>query len=102
MGGRDDGVAIWGQWGGGAVKYQVGWFEGINGASNETLPITGANPSDDLMFSARLTVNLLDPEPGYYNQSTYYGDKDILAIGAAVMHQNDANFEPMLGENTDF
>ena len=94
--GRDDGVAIWGQWGGGAVKYQVGAFEGVNGAipgSTETLPILGANPSDDLMLTARVTVNLLDPEPGYYNQSTYYGDKDILAIGAAVMDQNNANVD---------
>ena len=25
--GRDDGVAIWGQWGGGVLKYQIGAFE---------------------------------------------------------------------------
>merc|ERR1711964_140304 len=40
---------------------------------------------------------------GYYNQSTYYGDKDILAIGVAVMHQNDANVEDFEEEElTDF
>ena len=89
--GRDDGVAIWGQWCGGALKYQVGAFEGVNGAASETQPVAGANPGDDLMFAARVTANLLDPEPGYYNSSTYYGEKDILAIGVAVMNQNNAN-----------
>ncbi len=94
--GRDDGVSIWGQWGGGVLKYQIGAFEGVNGAipgSTETLPIPGANPSDDMMFTARVTLNLLDPEPGYYNQSTYYGDKDILAVGISVMDQNNANVD---------
>jgi hypothetical protein len=33
--------------------------------------------------------NFLDPETGYYNQSTYYGQKDVFAIGAAVVHQNN-------------
>ena len=94
--GRDDGAAFWGQLGGGVFKYQVGVFEGVNGAiagSAETLPILGANPGDDMMFTARATLNLLDPEPGYYNQSTYYGEKDILAVGFAVMDQNNANVD---------
>ena len=34
-------------------------------------------------------MDLLDPEPGYYNASTYHGEKDILAIGYAFMSQND-------------
>jgi hypothetical protein len=43
-----------------------------------------------------VTVNLFDPEPdaggksGYYNASTYYGEKDqILAIGAAAQYQDN-------------
>jgi len=79
--GRDDGAALWGQLGEGQFKWQVGAFEGTEG-----LP----NSDEHLMFTARLVWNLLDPEPGYYNQSTYYGEKQILAIGAAVMHQQDA------------
>ena len=79
--GRDDGAAIWGQVGEGAFKWQVGMFKGTDGFPNG---------DDHRMLTARLTLNLLDPEPGYYNQSTYYGEKDILAIGVAMMNQNDA------------
>ena len=76
--GRDDGVAIWGQVGGGMFKYQFGAFEGKE--SN----------GDHLLYAGRLTLNLLDPEPGYYNSSTYYGSKDVLAIGLVGMTQNNA------------
>ena len=72
--GRDNGAAVWGQFKGGKFKYQVGAFQGNrnSGAPN---------------IAARLTLNLLDPEPGYYNASTYYGEKDILAIGAVYQVQ---------------
>ena len=79
--GRDDGAAVWGQIEGGKFKYQVGLFEGRN---------TPANDSDSLMFAGRLTFNLWDPEPGYYNSSTYFGAKDIFAVGVAMMMQSDA------------
>jgi hypothetical protein len=90
--GRDDGAALWGQLGGGAVKYQIGVYEGTNSelADNETQNIGVGAGSDDLLLAGRFTVNLLDPESGYYNASTYHGEKDILAIGYAFHHQNDA------------
>lgn len=78
--GRDDGVAVWGQTGGGKFKYQAGLFEGREG---------GPNDSDSLLFAGRLTYNFWDPEPGYYNSSTYYGDKDVLAVGVVLMTQAD-------------
>jgi hypothetical protein len=87
--GRDDGATVWGQLGGGAVKYQVGAFEGTNNSVLETQG-NGANNPDDLMVAGRFTVNLLDPEAGYYNSSTYHGEKDILAIGYAFNHQNNS------------
>lgn len=108
--GRDDGLAIWGQVGGGRFKYQVGVFEGTGsnpvqtqigtvpftptGGAPSTLPLfgdtAGPNQEDNPLFSGRLTFNLLDPEPGYYNSSTYYGGKDIAAIGLVGMYQEDA------------
>jgi hypothetical protein len=92
--GRDDGAAVWGQLAGGAVKYQVGVFEGVNQAnvhSNETENNSvGVGGGDDLLLAGRFTVNLLDPEAGYYNASTYHGEKDILAIGYAFHRQNDS------------
>lgn len=80
--GRDEGLSVWGSMGarGGQLKYQVGLFEGRQDAVND---------DDNLMFAGRITYNFWDPEPGYYNSSTYYGEKDILAIGFAYMSQED-------------
>lgn len=80
--GRDDGAAAWGQTGGGMFKYQAGAFQGRNGVGT-------SNRGDDLLYSGRLTLNLWDPEPGYYNSSTYYGEKQILAFGLAAMTQKN-------------
>jgi len=85
--GRDDGAALWGQYGGGAFKWQVGLFEGESAGGPEFI---GQPGTDNLMFTGRVVLNLLDPEPGYYNSSTYYGEKDILALGASVMHRKEA------------
>ncbi len=82
--GRDDGLAIWGQVDGGKFKYQIGAFEGLGDVPG------GPNQSDELLYAGRLTLNLLDPEPGYYNSSTYYGGKDVLAIGLVGQYQEDA------------
>jgi hypothetical protein len=72
--GRNDGVAIWGQINGGLFKWQLGAFDMGGGTADPRL-------------AGRLTFNVLDPEPGYYNSSTYYGQKDILAFGATVQHK---------------
>ena len=73
--GRDNGVAAWGTVGDGMFKYQIGLFEGNDDADAPQLNI-------------RLVLNLLDSEgTGYYNQSTYFGEKDILAIGGVVYYQ---------------
>jgi hypothetical protein len=48
-----------------------------------------AGTSDTMLYATRLVYNVLDPEPGYYNNGTYYGDKNLLAVGFAVQHQGD-------------
>jgi len=83
--GRDDGLSIWGQVNGGQFKYQVGAFEGAGDVAG------GSNQSDSLLYAGRLTLNLWDPEPGYYNSSSYYGGKDVLAIGLVGMFQSDGS-----------
>lgn len=79
--GRDDGLAVWGQFNGGAFKYQVGAFQGTTG---------GPNQKDDPLLAGRLVLNLRDPEPGYYNGSTYWGSKKILALAVTAQHQSNA------------
>jgi len=96
--GRDDGVSLWGQVNGGMFKYQVGAYQGADGGSND---------EDNLLYAGRLTFNMWDPEPGYYNSSTYYGAKDILAVGLVAMAQDDAsgvagNSDDFFGWNIDF
>ncbi|MEN3951781.1 porin [Iodidimonas sp. SYSU 1G8] len=99
--GRDNGLAIWGQTGGGKFKWQVGVFEGCSSGKNscsksgDVFP-TKSYSSDSPLFAARLVYNFLDPEPGYYNSSTYYGTKDILAVGLTFMHQAKATGDTLL------
>ncbi|HHM04336.1 MAG TPA: hypothetical protein ENJ19_01155 [Gammaproteobacteria bacterium] len=98
--GRDDGAAVWGQVGGGMFKYQAGFFEGRDGAGT-------SNDEDNLLFAGRVVLNFWDPEPGYYNSSTYYGSKDILAVGLTYMNQADGAGTPtakgdFTGWNIDF
>jgi hypothetical protein len=43
----------------------------------------------DLLAAGRIQVNLWDPEDGYYLNSTYYGEKNLLAFGFAGQVQGD-------------
>jgi hypothetical protein len=58
----------WGQFG--IVKVAVGAFD---------VPSTVG--TSNVVSSARVMVDLWDKEAGYYLNGTYYGDKDLLAIG---------------------
>jgi hypothetical protein len=74
--GRADGAAVWGQVNKGQLKYQAGVF-----TTDPTVVIGQA------IYALRMVFNFLDPEPGYYNSSTYYGSKDVLALGGAVQYK---------------
>ncbi len=99
--GRDNGVAVWGQFGGGKFKYQLGVFEGCSSGKNscslaDTPDPVRAYSSDTPLFAGRLVYNFFDPEPGYYNSSTYYGTKKILAVGGTIMHQAKATGDDII------
>jgi hypothetical protein len=82
--GRDDGVVIWGNPFDHRLQYRLGISEGLES------DIT--NPNDNLRFTGRLSLNLLDTkdaETAWFNKGTYLGKKDILAIGAGFDSQND-------------
>jgi hypothetical protein len=72
--GRDNGAVYWGQFG--PVKIQAGAMDG-----------TSADNNNKLIAAGRLTIDFWDPEPGYYLNSTYYGTKNILAVGIAGQAQ---------------
>ncbi len=77
--GRDNGIAYWGQFG--ILKVQVGAFDG------ESINSAVADKSK-LVTAARLTLDFWDPEPGYYFNGTYYGEKNLLAVGLAAQNQD--------------
>jgi hypothetical protein len=68
--GRDNGAMYWGQFG--KVKVSGGAFDG-----------SSATGDDTVLTAGRIQIDFWDPEPGYYLNGTFYGDKNILAIGVA-------------------
>ncbi|HEX6314685.1 MAG TPA: hypothetical protein VFZ73_07485, partial [Gemmatimonadaceae bacterium] len=74
--GRDNGVAYWGQFG--KVKLSGGAFDA-----------TPSNTADNLIGAGRVQIDFWDPEGGYYLNGTYYGDKNLLALGAAGQYQGE-------------
>jgi len=74
--GRANGAMYWGQFG--KVKVSGGAFDGTT--------LTG---DDTLLAAGRVQVDFWDAEDGYYLNGTYYGDKNLLAIGAAGQMQGE-------------
>jgi hypothetical protein len=74
--GRDNGVMYWGDFAK-KVKVSAGLFDG--GTADGNSRVLGA---------ARVQIDFWDPEDGYYLNGTYYGDKNLLALGGAVQAQD--------------
>ena len=72
--GRNNGTVIWGDISGGKLTYLAGVFD--NGD-------IGTSP----LFTGRLRLALLDPEPGFWGNASYFGDKDMLSIGVGGQFQ---------------
>src|SRR5215831_19306830 len=73
--GRDNGVVYWGDFG--KLKVSGGGFDGASATGNK-----------NVIGAARVQIDLWDPEKGYYLNGTYYGGKNLLALGAAVQGQS--------------
>lgn len=76
--GRDNGVAYWGDFGK-TVKMKIsgGVFDGRS-----------ADGNPDVIGAARVQFDFWDAESGYYLNGTYYGDKNLLAIGGSTQIQS--------------
>jgi hypothetical protein len=79
--GRDNGIAYWGDFS--ILKVQAGIFDGESLGGS-----TAVKDPSKLVGALRLTLDFWDKEKGYYFNGTYYGDKDILALGAAAQTQD--------------
>jgi hypothetical protein len=76
--GRANGAMYWGQFG--KVSLSGGVFDGRS-MTPRTTPVEGG----------RVQVDFWDAEPGYYSSGTYYGAKNVLALGAAGQVQGADN-----------
>jgi hypothetical protein len=74
--GRDNGVVYWGDFAK-KVKVSLGAFDGASATGNPKI-----------LGAARIQIDFWDPEGGYYLNGTYYGDKNLLAIGGATQLQS--------------
>ena len=84
--GRDQGVMIYKEYGGGKFKWAYGAFEGRKNASNSD---TNPDENDNFQHGFRATYNFWAPEPGYYTTSAYYGAKDVLAVAFVARYETD-------------
>jgi hypothetical protein len=74
--GRDNGVVWWGDFGK-KVKISAGAFDGASASGNP-----------DVIGAARIQLDFWDQESGYYLNSTYYGDKNLLSVAGASQVQS--------------
>ncbi len=74
--GRDNGIVYWGTFAK-KIKVSAGAFDGKTATG--VAKVIGA---------ARVQIDFWDPEDGYYLNGTYYGDKNLLAIGGATQVQD--------------
>ena len=74
-------------------KYYAGIYRGIQKSSDG---------SDNPRFTARLQMNLFDPEPDYDNRGTYLGSKKTIAIGYSNDTQHDVITNLEHGSGVDY
>jgi len=76
--GRDNGFLYWGQFD--KVKLSAGVFDGKTATGESTV-----------LSAARAQIDFWDKEDGYYLNGTYYGKKNLLALGVAGQVQGSNN-----------
>ena len=74
--GRNNGAVIWGDIAGGKFSYFAGAFD--NG-----------DVTTSPLFSGKLRLALWDPEPGFWGNGSFFGDKDMLSIDLGGQVQNN-------------
>src|SRR5215467_9535300 len=76
--GRDNGIVYWGDFAKGHLKLAAGGFDGLSATGTD----------QDVIGAARVQINFLEPEGGYYLNGTYYGGKKLLSLAGAIQGQS--------------
>ena len=92
VGARDRGATLWGLIAGGHIKYHAS--------------IVDLQPGRDIgkaRGAGRITVHFWEPENFYYNSGTYFGEQDVLTVGAVVQGQKgvDGDDSDLFGYSFD-
>lgn len=90
--GRDTGVQLRGLLLDGLLEYRVGAFQGRRSPPAPADIPTLAPSRNMFRIAARLQLNLLDAETGFFYAGTYLGAKRILSLGAAYDFQDSYEY----------
>ena len=74
--GRNNGAVVWGDINKGQLTYLAGVFDNAVVSSP--------------LYSGRVRLALLDKEPGFWGNASYFGDKDLLSIGLGSQYQSSS------------
>lgn len=74
-------------------KYYIGAYTGIQYMNDA---------EDKERVTGRVQLNFFEPEPGYYNLSTYLGAKKTIAIGASIDHQQRIARDAVTDDNINY
>jgi hypothetical protein len=88
--GRDLGLELRGLVLDGMLEYRVGAFQGVREAASD--PPADVSAQNMFRVGARLQLNLLDPETGFFYGGTYLGAKRVLSFGASFDFQDDYKY----------
>jgi hypothetical protein len=93
--GRSAGAVAWGDIDKGLFKYYVGMMD-----LADLTGVGGVGPSQATgspLFSGRLNFAPIGKEPGYYSGSTYYGTKDVFAVGLGAQYKHNGSTGAAVG-----
>jgi hypothetical protein len=89
--GRSNGAVVWGDIAKGKLTYIAGVYDNGNGIGVGAVPPAVGAPGSSPLFSGRLRLSLMDEEPGFWGNSSYFGDKDIFSIGLGGQYQKNGS-----------
>lgn len=73
------------------LKYYAGMFDGVQKSSAA---------EDNLRYTARVQLNLMDDESGFWNSSTYLGKKKTVGLGLSYDMQDKVQDATLTNEDT--
>ena len=84
--GRDGGAVLWGDLAAKKLHYALGAFLPLPAPASPNAPL-----AQTPLLSGRLGIDILGHENGYVVKSSYFGDRDIVAIGVGGQYQKDGS-----------